>query len=175
MKPTVSFLLVAGHLLAHVVVPTTAYASWLPCYVDLDETEVVMNQRILPAEMASTLLAIEVREEDAKAWSTTAVIPAGRAGSYEARLVIPANAPATVQFVMEVSAGGSFGEEEGMCQGQRIHGAGSQSVGFDVDGTADVTLVVSSSENETAFSHQHQRLLVASIIPCLLSSSLVSL
>ena len=99
---------------------TQSYASWLKCYVELDESEVVMNDFIQSYADASTKVELVVRGADGGAWFSELKAASGRL--VHAKLQ---NVPANAQFVMEVSEGGRFvGSQQ--CDGRRVHGSGDQ-------------------------------------------------
>jgi hypothetical protein len=41
--------------------PTLGFASWLKCYVDLDPSEIIMYQKVVPASEATHVVVIEVQ------------------------------------------------------------------------------------------------------------------
>jgi hypothetical protein len=115
------FLLLLSLLPPHV----SSYASWLKCYVDLDETEVVMNNQIrLPEEALLSGVEIQVKflESDESEWTTKGLAyPANRPSTVQARLLIPPELERTdVQYVMETTVGGVF-QPATMCEGSRSH------------------------------------------------------
>lgn len=146
------------------------YAAWLPCYVDLDESEVVMNHYIVPSDKATNkVLQLQVRPQGTEEWlMTTTTTTASESSSaplsfvsvqpdtvYEARFFLdsangdlPENVGA-LEFVMELSDGGSFAvDKTGHCEASsRAHGKGQRIVNFTVNGTGtaaqqqDVTLL----------------------------------
>jgi hypothetical protein len=115
---TRTFLLI----LALIVPAANAYASWLKCYVDLDSSEVVMNQPIEELEDAEHIIEIEVREIGSKTWTQEFVYPTNGETTLEARLKLPDGIEkVTYQYVMETTAGAKFFEPD-MCEGRRSFG-----------------------------------------------------
>jgi len=99
-----------------------AYASWLKCFVDLDSSEVVMNNIVQNFDDAPHKVEIEVREEGSTEWTQSYVYPKSGETTLEARLKLPEGfGDTTLQYVMETTAGGSFFEPE-MCDGRRSFG-----------------------------------------------------
>jgi hypothetical protein len=111
------FLLLLALLPPHV----SSYASWLKCYVDLDESEVIMNNQILLPEQAPHLVEIEVKFPESDEWTTTGLeYPASRPSTVQARLRIPKELEREdVQFIMETTNGGVFNPAQ--CGGSRSH------------------------------------------------------
>jgi hypothetical protein len=112
---------------------THSFASWLQCYVDLDDTEVVMNHQIRrPDEALYAGVEIEVKfiDSDDSEWTTTGLqYPAHRPSTVHARLRIPPAALdyTDVQYVMETTVGGVF-HPATMCEGSRSHASSRQHV-----------------------------------------------
>eukprot|EP00977_Amphora_coffeiformis_P000404 scaffold108_cov162-Amphora_coffeaeformis.AAC.15 len=135
--------------LAQLVVETTAYASWLPCYVEFADDEVVMNHPIVAAENAKTTLQLQLRPQGKEDWThafeNEFEVTAGQV--YEVQFDL-----ATVrgqldfmdlQFVLETSAGGSFGPDRSAhCENLRAHGDGEGIRKFAVDGTVETVNLV---------------------------------
>jgi hypothetical protein len=126
-RPQLLFLLLSLLLPLHV----SSFASWLKCYVDLDETEVVMNNQILLPEQALHLVEIEVKflEGDESEWTTASLTyPDNRPSTVQARLRIPEELEyKDVQYVMETTEGGVF-NPAAMCEGSRSHASSRKHV-----------------------------------------------
>ena len=66
------------------------YASWLPCFIDLDESEVVMNHHIRPATDSDYLVQIEAKLNDDPDWTTSSIeYPADQISVVSLRLKVP--------------------------------------------------------------------------------------
>jgi hypothetical protein len=62
MKSTNKCLsLVFGLLFTHLIQPVDGYASWLKCFIELEEEEIVMHHPMIPAEHAREEVLIEVQ------------------------------------------------------------------------------------------------------------------
>jgi hypothetical protein len=115
------FLLGSAFLL---LAKVNGYAAWLKCYVDLDETEVVMNYPMLLPEKAPHSVQVEVKFAQDKEWSTSLLYPANEKSTIHARLKIPDSLSRGVQYVIEATYGGNFVNPTVMCNGRRSHGRG---------------------------------------------------
>jgi hypothetical protein len=140
LRPLLFLLLLLLPNHTHVV---SSFASWLECYVDLDETEVVMNSHIrLPEEAplgagggggGGGVVRVEVKfaESDDTEWTTAGLhYPANQPSTVQARLNIPQeldyiNANTDVQYVMETTVGAVF-NPAAMCEGSRSHASSRQ-------------------------------------------------
>jgi hypothetical protein len=107
----------------------TSYASWMPCYIELDPDEIIMNYSILTVDQSPHTVQIEVTDEiessndSPEVWSTEYTFDPDKVTTLHARLRIPddlMNYP-EVQYVIETSPGAQFTRPQ-MCQGQRAHG-----------------------------------------------------
>lgn len=108
-----SYILVVALLAA----TTHAYPSWLKCFVNLEEDEVVMNNRIVPFHKADHRVKIEV-EATGDEWFHPTHLTFEEGAKLSLRLLIPRALEGTnVQYVMETTEGGVF--EKGMCDGRR--------------------------------------------------------
>jgi hypothetical protein len=110
--------------------PVSSFASWLKCYVDLDETEVVMNNQILlPEEALYAGVEIEVKFPESDTWTTIGLqYPANQPSTIQARLKIPNELDyKDVQYVMETTVGGVF-NPAAMCEGSRSHASSRKHV-----------------------------------------------
>mmetsp|Transcript_21149 Transcript_21149/g.29897 ORF Transcript_21149/g.29897 Transcript_21149/m.29897 type:complete len:176 (+) Transcript_21149:19-546(+) len=98
------------------------YASWLKCYVELDETEVVMNHYIVPAHKADHEVVIEIQPEGYTDWVTSHIVYLEPTiESVKVRLQVPhALHDETVQYVVESTEGGLFADSN-MCDGKRAY------------------------------------------------------
>jgi hypothetical protein len=108
----------------------SSFASWLKCYVDLDETEVVMNNQILlPEEALYAGVEIEVKFPESETWTTTGLqYPAKQPSTIQARLKVPKELEKSdVQYVMETTVGGVF-NPAAMCEGSRSHASSRKHV-----------------------------------------------
>jgi hypothetical protein len=111
-----------------------SYASWMPCYVDLDPFEVVMNYAILRPDQSPYQVQVEVMEvkssttpqtsaQSEASWTTDFTFDPSTVTTLQARLRIPEplmHYP-EVQYVIETTTGASFTRPT-MCRGQRAHG-----------------------------------------------------
>jgi len=120
-------ILVASFILAIASLPTvSSFAAWLKCYVDLDETEVIMNNPVLLAAEAPYKVHVEVRLANdvtsAGEWTTEGLTyPAGTETVVQARLRVPDELVGhNVQYVMETSKGATFVPAT-TCKGERAH------------------------------------------------------
>ena len=117
MTTTLLFLLVVSIQQQQV----DGYASWLRCFVELDESEVIMNYRVVKAESAKALVEIEVQPEGAEkdTWTTKTFTYQGPT-TLKARLKVPDDmADDEVQFVIETTKGGEFVGLTKQCEGKR--------------------------------------------------------
>jgi hypothetical protein len=88
--------------------------------VELDESEVVMNHRIIPANKASPSLAIQIRRQGTDLWLSSPVVQVSPGQIYEARIDWTDHPSSTNmgQYVMEIGPGGSFAvDPTGHCEG----------------------------------------------------------
>ena len=89
------------------------------CYVDMDDSEVMMNQKVLGEKDAPHRVTIQVRPEGSTEWMKNYTYPKDALTSLEVRLdVPPALEKQDVQFVVETSDGAKFVEPV-MCEGRR--------------------------------------------------------
>lgn len=128
-------------------VPVHGYASWLKCYVELDEEEVVMHHFIVPSDKAREEVFIEVQQQYqtvhdgtdthvTEGTTTTSEWSSGKEYQLDnnghgtssditilrARLMVPPSMEHTdVQYVMEVTGGtgAQFIDIGVMCDGRR--------------------------------------------------------
>jgi len=131
-------------ILVQLVVETTAYAYWLPCYVEFADDEVVMNHHIVAAENAKTTLQLQLRPQGGEAWTHAFndefQVKDGQV--YEVQFDL-ADVQGQLdfldlQFVLETSSGGSFGPHRtAHCENSRAHGDGDGIIRFTVDGTVE--------------------------------------
>jgi hypothetical protein len=84
------------------------YANWLKCYVDLEDTEVVMNKKIKSHENADHIVELQIQRVDRPDgdWETSGVYyPANKVSSYEIKVKPPLPLKgANMQFVVEYEA-----------------------------------------------------------------------
>ena len=136
-----------------------AYANWLKCYVDLDDTEVIMNKKILTEENAEHTVELQVqrllsheRDNDHRnsdrAWETTNLsYPAETKSTFKVKVKPPPELEGrNMQFVVEVEAtyntgktgsGASFSFPK-MCDGQRSYGRNyNEAVTLEIDTTGN--------------------------------------
>jgi len=92
-----------------------AFAAWLKCNVDLDETEVIMNHEVEPDDE----IHLQARPEGSKEWLDSPITSVSSNSFYELRLVLRENY-SQLQYVMEATSGGKF--QDAICNGKRIHG-----------------------------------------------------
>ena len=139
-------------------VPSNAYASWLKCFVGLEEDEIVMHHKIVAFEEADHKVKIEVStntEENAVWLKPNYFSYPETGGTVYARLVVPlALEYGPVQYVMETTEGGLFSSGV-MCNGTRAYARGYEDA---------VTLEISGKEESVqiwagwATSHEAVRL-----------------
>lgn len=126
-------------LLVSFISKTNGFASWLNCYVELDEEEVIMNHPVTPAKDSPHPVTIQVRTEttDESKWSDTLTYPLGLTTTVFTRLAIPPElANQDLQYVIEVSDGAIF-LEGAVCDGKRAVGGSSGYIGkLVIDGTS---------------------------------------
>jgi hypothetical protein len=106
----------------------SGYAAWLKCFIDLDDSEVIMNYNVVAAEDSPHHVRILPIRTDSPtditaAWTTTSI---NYAADTETRLnltlaVAEDLAKLDVQYVMETSDGAQFATRR-MCEGRRSHG-----------------------------------------------------
>jgi hypothetical protein len=122
------------------------FAAWLKCYVDLqDDSEVIMNNRIVRSENAEHIVTIQVRPEgdlSMNAWTDQLVYPAadgGGATTIHAKLAVPTELRRRdVQYVMEVVSGNAKFLSPVMCGGKRAHGGHyNDPVVLQIEGTSE--------------------------------------
>ena len=138
-------LLNALLLLALFVAEATAHANMMPCYVKFDPSEVVMEDAIVPADKATTVFHLQVRQQGTEEWMTAIedAITVTPGLLYEARFDLSTveDMPKfeEFQFLLEVSKSGSFAEDRtGHCENNaRAGGRRDRIVTFTVDGTTD--------------------------------------
>lgn len=118
-----------------VLVRASSFASWLRCYIDLDDSEIIMNYQVLLPEDAPHLVHIEV-SADGETWTDSFSFPAEAKTSIRARLRVPEELiRRDVQYVIESTNGGTF-HDPAMCDGVRSHAsAHDESVGLVIDGS----------------------------------------
>lgn len=99
-----------------------AYASWLKCYVELDEDEVVMHSKIIPHTDTDHNVTVEVLPEGRSQWITgnsNRIYLEEPISSVKLRLKVPpALEHKSVQYVIETSDGAKFSPAN-MCDGER--------------------------------------------------------
>jgi hypothetical protein len=105
-------------LLLSLLLPLTTqgYAAWLKCFVDLDETEVIMNHYVVPVKKSREYVTIEVKAENGD-WTSNLTYSGSEPTTIQARLRLP-QMEYPVQFVMETTEGAVFTTPE-MCEGRR--------------------------------------------------------
>mmetsp|Transcript_4072 Transcript_4072/g.5330 ORF Transcript_4072/g.5330 Transcript_4072/m.5330 type:complete len:181 (-) Transcript_4072:257-799(-) len=123
LKSALSFPWMAVFLLMGIIIPEShGYASWLKCYVELDDTEVIMNHYVVPSNKADHSVEIEIQPEGASEWMTSPVVYV-KPGmeSVKVRLKVPqALQMETVQYVVETTEGALFADST-MCDGKRAY------------------------------------------------------
>jgi len=114
-------LWIAFRLLQNVA-PVHSFASWLKCYIDLDDTEeIVMNSFIQSFEDAEYKASVVVRRSGEEDWQTSLQYSAGAHTTIEARLELPPELHGRdLQWVMETTEGGKF-TASAMCDGKRSY------------------------------------------------------
>jgi hypothetical protein len=129
------------------------YANWLKCYVDLDDTEVVMNKKIKSHENADHIVELQIQRVDKPGdWETSMVhFPANKVSSYEIKVKPPLPLTGTnMQFVVEYEAifnkGGKSDNNDAaatftfpkMCKGKRSFARNyNEAVQLEINGTPD--------------------------------------
>lgn len=126
-----------------------AYANWLKCYVDLDDTEVIMNQQIKNYEDADHVVDLQMqRDSGSKDWITSDVsYPADTTSKWKVKILPPPELQGrNIQFVIETEStfnDGSKGEGAKfvypkMCEGRRSFARNyKEAVELEIDGKAD--------------------------------------
>lgn len=117
----------------------SSYPYWLKCFVDLDETEVIMNYMVHLPEDAPHLVHVEARLEDETEWKTQGLVyPADTTSTVHVRLRVPSElTKQDVQHVVETTTGGSFVKPK-MCEGSRSYAESyDEEVILEVDGKQD--------------------------------------
>jgi hypothetical protein len=136
---------------------SNAFATWLQCYVDLDDTEIVMNHKILAPEDAPHIVHVQVRpavadanagaagddENDESEWMSTLEYPAGAKTRIHAMIQPPpeatgADASRALQWVMETTDGATFLAPSAVCNGSRSNGANQKEFAvLEINGETD--------------------------------------
>jgi hypothetical protein len=115
---------------------THGYASFLKCFVDLDETEVIMNRYVVPVKKSREYVTIEVQTENGD-WTSDFQYSGSEPTTIQARLQVPHELEDDpVQFVMETTEGAVFTTPK-MCEGRRS---------FSLNYADPVTLQISGEE-----------------------------
>jgi len=124
-------------LLLQLTLRVDAFAAWLKCFVDLDETEIIMNYPILTPDKAPHLVEVQVKYPQDEEWSTNLSYTAYQPAIVHARLKVPKELEREdVQYVMETTNGGTF--NPGLCDGVRGHGSRhNEEVGLELSGKED--------------------------------------
>ena len=107
-------------LLLSLLLPWTThgYAAWLKCFIDLDETEVIMNHRVVPVKKSREYVTIQVKTEHGD-WTSDFQYSGSEPTTIQARLQVPQELEHDrVQFVVETTEGAVFTTPE-MCEGRR--------------------------------------------------------
>jgi hypothetical protein len=116
------------------MIRVNAFATWLQCYVDLDDTEIVMNHKILAPEDAPQIVHVQVRPAAADAaaeneseWMSTLEYPAETRTRINAKIQPPPEEAGAgtraLQWVMETTKGAKFIAPYSVCEGSRANGA----------------------------------------------------
>ena len=84
--------------------PTNAYANWLKCYVDLDDTEIIMNQQVANPEDAPHTVGLQIAStENAEHFQESIRYPADTPSTWKVKInPPPALQGGTMQYVVEV-------------------------------------------------------------------------
>lgn len=121
------------------------YAAWLKCFIDLDDTEVIMNYDVVPVEQSPHVVRVQVKpqqdndsDSSSSSWTTE---PFNYPAHMETRVSLSLKVPEAltrydVQYVVETSPGATFTTRR-MCEGRRSHGHGYDQ---------ETTLVIDGSE-----------------------------
>ena len=95
------------------------FASWLKCYVDLDEEEIIMKYNVLGSEDAKYNVSIQVL--DGSEWKDEYSLKED-GEMISIRLKFPPELPGDTQWVIEIVAGDAqFVERNTMCKGKRAY------------------------------------------------------
>ena len=95
-----------------------AFPSWLKCYVDLDETEIIMGGNVKTFDQAAHKVILEVREEGTDEWHENYSYSPGEETLLQVRLKIPEGLSGTVQWAIDTTEGGTF-VNPSICDGKR--------------------------------------------------------
>jgi len=146
---------------AQIIPSVEGYANWLKCYVDLDDTEIVMNKKMLTHEDAEHVVDLQVKrvsnnddsqkESNNQNWQTANVVyPAQTKSTWKVKVKPPPELEGqNMQFVVEAEAiynSGSSSTDKSaimftfpkMCEGRRSFGRNyNEAVTIEIDGTPD--------------------------------------
>ena len=101
----------------------SGYASWLKCFIDLDDTEVIMNYNVVPFDEATHKVQLQVKLDDDNAdWTTEPITYAATSETtIRIKLSVPDElGPLDIQYVVEATKGALFTSRR-MCDGSRSH------------------------------------------------------
>ena len=114
----------------------SSFASWLKCYVDLDDSEIIMNYPVLlPEHAPHPGVRLSAKSLGSEEWSQDSIVVNANDEYFDIRLEIPdALKGQDLQFVIETSDGAVFPNPPEMCEGRRTHAnyAHQQSVALKV-------------------------------------------
>jgi hypothetical protein len=131
-------------LLLSLLLPWTThgFAAWTQCFIELDETEVIMNHRIVPVKYSREYVTIQVKTENGD-WTSDFTYNGSGPTIIQARLQVPDELEHDpVQFVIETTEGAVFTAPK-MCEGRRSFSTNyADPVTLQITGEAEsVTLV----------------------------------
>ncbi|GKY98495.1 hypothetical protein MPSEU_000806600 [Mayamaea pseudoterrestris] len=105
---------------------SSGYASWLKCFIDLDEEEVIMNYNVVPFEEADHKVYLQIKldnDDDITDWTTESLTYPAENDETKIRIKLRVSdelARHDIQYVVEASQGASFTTRR-MCEGSRSH------------------------------------------------------
>jgi hypothetical protein len=127
------------------VQPVNGFAAWLKCYVDLtDDEEIIMNNRIIPAQDAPFDVSIQVKFSQDDEWLSSLSYPPDRPSTVTLRLKVPPElSHEDVQYAMETTMPGARFLRPQTCEGRRSHASHySMASVLEIDGTTDAVEIV---------------------------------
>lgn len=125
-----------------------SFASWLQCYVDLDESEVIMNHEVKSPDDENPVLvefraaaAAATTTDNEKEWKEAIAYPADTPTTLYARLKAPTSLVerlGDLEYVVETTEGGKFEEPGAVCDGVRAHAKSqNEQVTLRIDGAQE--------------------------------------
>lgn len=145
-KPRILLFTNVGYLLVLCSLQFTkiaAFPSWLKCFVEFDESEVIMGSYVTPFEKASHKVELVVRDNKEGDWTSNYEYN-DDSTIVQVKLKIPKELDDPynpLQFVLETSTDGAeFVEGGRMCDGQRAF-SGSEPVTLKIGNVESVDVV----------------------------------